>query len=123
MRPVQEGGKDAVAHCEGGRGCHGVGVAADCRVASDCCEAAEHGWVVLCGVKCPDCREGGSGDSWEGCADGVAEVGFARVGEYGILICGLSVGRGGGRGKGGGVEDFVNVELGKDSNVFEEAAL
>lgn len=80
-------------------------MAADCRVASNCCEAAEHGWVVLCRVKCPDCREGGSGDSWEGCADGVAEVGFARVGEYGTLICGLSAGRGveGEREEGGGL--------------------
>ena len=54
MCPRRDGGKDAVAFCVSGGGCHGVGVAVECVVADDCCEAAKHGWVVLCGVEVLD---------------------------------------------------------------------
>ena len=90
MCPGWDGGKHAVAFCGSGGGCHGIAVAFERRVADDCCEADEHGWVVLCGVESLDRRQGWSGDGWEKRADGVLKICCACVGEWGALICDVS---------------------------------
>ena len=107
MCPRWYGGKDAVAFCRSGGGCHGVAVAVEHHVADGCCEAAEHGWVFLCRVECLDCREGWSRDGWEGGAYGVVKVCFACVGEPRSLTCDVSVYWE--EDREGRAEDFVHV--------------